>query len=52
MGSVVFALPAALLGITVAFGVVAAAIASAFLKDTGKKSPNTQDVTDETEQLS
>jgi len=36
MGSVVFALPAALLGITAGFGVVSGIILSALMKDTDK----------------
>ena len=36
MGSIVFALPAALLGVTAGFGIISGIIMSVFMKDKGK----------------
>ncbi len=46
MGSIVFALPAALLGITTTFGAVSGIILSAFMK--GKENPKRQPSPDDT----
>jgi len=40
MGSIVFVIPAALLGITAGFGVISGIIMSAFIKKSGKKVKN------------
>lgn len=49
IGSTVFALPAALLGITAAFGVVSGVIMSAFMKDKKTKAAKTEKHENETE---
>jgi hypothetical protein len=40
MGSIVFALPAGLLGVTAAFGLAAGAISTAFMSEKSKKTAN------------
>jgi hypothetical protein len=51
IGSMVFVLPAALLGITASFGVVAGIIMSAFMKKTGKSNPETEQTDDKTSDM-
>ncbi len=49
MGSIVFALPAALLGTTTVFGAVSGAVMAAFMKKTGKNDSPRQDAPVESE---
>ena len=49
MGSIVFALPAALLGTTTVFGAVSGAVMAAFMKKTGKNDSPRQDAPAEVE---
>lgn len=49
MGSIVFALPAALLGITAVFGVVSGIIMAAFMKKAGKSDSERQDASGKAE---
>lgn len=51
MGSIVFALPAALLGTTTVFGAVSGAIMGAFMKKTGKSDSPRQDASEEAETI-
>lgn len=52
IGSMVFALPAALLGITAAFGIVSGIIMAAFMTKTGKSDLKKQGVPDRAEKTS
>ena len=51
IGSMVFALPAALLGITAAFGIVSGVIMAAFMMKSGKTDSKKQDAPDRAEKI-